>query len=242
MRKYKTVFTNGMRQLYNGAGDDRMRPLKPGYDSESVQKSLVDEVCSYFGRVFDDDEAERHSLLRGHHPGDDKWLEIMGNDPTINETAQAFSITMHKVRKLLITGGYYNTETYRRIRDLRNEGNSIEEIAEVLDMIPATVRTYLPYERVIYNLEERSVNADRLQRFKKRHGGYKAVNNPEIPGEVEEKAQAEEERYFISLSTGGQGEYLDLMKQFHAIVDKGFITDEEREKLAEIMRRGNSLK
>ena len=151
-----------------------MKPLKPGYDSEAVQKSLVDEVCDYFGRVFDDDEQERHRLLRGHRPGDDRWVEIMGADVTINETAKEFSITTQKVRKLLITGGYYDTEMYREVKKLKVAGMNVEEIGEELQMKPATVRTYLPYERVIYNLDERSVNADRLQRFKKKHGGYKA--------------------------------------------------------------------
>ena len=51
---------------------------------------------------------------------------------------------------------------------------SVEEIAEELGIRAVTVRSYLPYERVIYNLEERSVTADRLQRFKERHGGYRA--------------------------------------------------------------------
>ncbi len=50
----------------------------------------------------------------------------------------------------------------------------IEEIGAELGLKPVTIRTDLPYERVIYNLPERSVTADRLQRFKKRHGGYKA--------------------------------------------------------------------
>ena len=53
-------------------------------------------------------------------------------------------------------------------------GKSLMEIATEMKLKPGSVRAYLPYERVIYNLQERSVNADRLQRFKKRHGGYKA--------------------------------------------------------------------
>ncbi len=78
-----------------------------------------------------------------------------------------------KVRKLLITGGCYDTEKYRAIKLMRSQEKTVEEIAELLRKKPITVRSYLPYGRVIYNLEERSVNADRLQRFKKRWGGYK---------------------------------------------------------------------
>ena len=175
MNIYKSIFTNEiMICIIKKQEGVHMKPLKPGYDSHAVQKSLVNEVCTFFGRVFDDDEQSRHLLLRGHRPGDEKWVGIMGDNPTINETAKAFAISTHKVRKLLITGGYYDTQLYRDIMELKGSGRTIEEIAEMLQMKPATVRTYFPYERVIYNLEERSVNADRLQRFKKRHGGYKA--------------------------------------------------------------------
>ena len=104
-------------------------------------------------------------------------MQLMGDKPSINETAKIFALPPHKVRKLLITGGFYDTEVFRQIRSLKEEGKSLEEIGNILLMKPATVRTYLPYERVIYNLEERSVNAERLQRFKERHGGYKAKDN-----------------------------------------------------------------
>ena len=150
-----------------------MRPKKSGYDSEAVQADQVRSVCDYFGRVFDDDEAERHAALRGHRPGDEQWKMIMAGDPTISETAEAFCISPMKVRKLLITGGLYDTEIYREVQRLHKAGLSVEEIASQTSYAPVTVRSYLPYERVIYNLDERSVTADRLQRFKKRWGGYK---------------------------------------------------------------------
>ena len=151
-----------------------MKPKKPGYDIAVEQDKLVKEVCSFFGRVYDDSEEERHLALRGHRPGDVKWVEVMGDDPTINETAKEFGITPMKVRKLLIVGGCYNTELYREIQKRRQAGIAIEQIAAELKMSPLTVRSYLPIERVVYNLAERSVNADRLVRFKERHGGYKA--------------------------------------------------------------------
>lgn len=150
-----------------------MKPKKPGYNSEAVRDEHVRSVCDYFGRMFDDDEAERHAALRGHRPGDERWRVIMGGDPTISETAQAFCISPMKVRKLLITGGKYNTDKYREIQRLHKAGLSLEDIAAQTGYAPVTVRSYLPYERVIYNLDERSVTADRLQRFKARWGGYK---------------------------------------------------------------------
>lgn len=43
-----------------------MKPLKPGNNPESAQDELVEKVCSYFGRIYDDDEHRRHMGLRGH--------------------------------------------------------------------------------------------------------------------------------------------------------------------------------
>ena len=37
-----------------------MKRLKPGYNPEEIQGQLVDKVCNYFGRVYDDEEQERH--------------------------------------------------------------------------------------------------------------------------------------------------------------------------------------
>lgn len=156
-----------------------MKKLKPNYDPQAVQASQVRQICRFFGRVFNDDEAIRHHSLRGHRPEDEKWLEIMSDDkgeimPTINETAAHFHITPAKVRKLLITGGMYDTELYRIIKRMSSDGKTVSEISRSLKKKPVTIRSYLPYERVIYKLDERSVNADRLVRFKKHWGGYKA--------------------------------------------------------------------
>ena len=92
-----------------------MKKLKPGYNSEEIQGQLVDKVCEYFGRVYNDDEQERHLSLRGHRPGDEAWQKIMRGLPTINETAEEINVTPAKNRKILVTGGYYDTALYRLI-------------------------------------------------------------------------------------------------------------------------------
>ena len=150
-----------------------MKKLKPGYNPEEIQGQLVDKVCNYFGRVYNDAEQERLLSLRGHRPGDEAWQEIMLGLPTINETAEEFNVTPAKIRKILVTGGYYDTELYRSIMELRTQGLGAEEIAEKIGKKKVTVQSYLPYEKVIYMMEERSVNADRLRRFKERWGGYR---------------------------------------------------------------------
>ncbi len=150
-----------------------MKPKKPNYSPEAEQNKIIEEVCTFFGRIYDDFEEERHKMLRGIKKEDARWEEIMMGDPTINETAEEFGITPKKVRKLLIMGGCYSTTTTQAIQEKIKEGKTVEQIAEEIGKKPITVRSYLPYSRVVYCLDERSVNADRLVRFKERWGGYK---------------------------------------------------------------------
>lgn len=150
--------------------------LSSDYNSEEIQGQLVESVCSFFGRVYDDMEQEKHAALRGHQPGDEKWQAIMQGRSTINETAVKFGVTPAKIRKILVTGGYYNTELYRLIKTMREQGMNLEEIAEKLGKTKGSIQSYLPYEKMIYMMEERSVNADRMQRFKERWGGYRKPN------------------------------------------------------------------
>ncbi len=93
--------------------------------------------------------------------------------PTINETAEEFNMTPAKIRKILVTGGYYDTALYRSIMELRAQGLDASEIAERIGKKKVTVQSYLPYEKVIYMMEERSANAERVRRFKEKWGGYR---------------------------------------------------------------------
>lgn len=98
---------------------------------------------------------------------------IMRGLPTINETAEEFNVTPAKIRKIMVTGGYYETALYRSIMELRARGLDAGEIAKKLGKKKVTVQSYLPYEKVIYMMEERSVNAERVRRFKEKWGGYR---------------------------------------------------------------------
>lgn len=65
-----------------------------------------------------------------------------------------------KLRKILITDGIYEYEMSREIRSMYERGIPIEEIARIEGMKVSNVYAYLPYEKIIYNLDQKSVNAD----------------------------------------------------------------------------------
>ena len=117
-----------------------MRPkLKPNFAPEKIKAELIKAVC---------EEYSSSSSLR--------------------TVAKDFGISAMKVRKILITGGAYTNDLVRQIGELHRDGKSVSEIAALLKMTRANVNSYLPYEGVIYNMEERSVAADRQDRYRKR--------------------------------------------------------------------------
>ena len=87
---------------------------------------------------------------------------------SIRTAARELSISSMKLRKILITEGIYENEMSREIRSMYEKGMPIEEIARIEGMTASNVYSYLPYEKIIYNLEQKSVNADRQKRYRER--------------------------------------------------------------------------
>lgn len=98
----------------------------------------------------------------------DALCEAYEAGSSLRAVAKSIGISAMKVRKILITGGAYTNDLVRQIGELRHEGKSVDEIAALLKMTRANANSYLPYEWVIYNMEERSVAADRQARYRKR--------------------------------------------------------------------------
>lgn len=83
----------------------RGRPKKkPGYDKTEVIDELLLRVVEAFGMPYDDREERSEDA------------------PTIVSVAGALGVTPIKVRKMLITAGYYSTEISRKVQALRDEG------------------------------------------------------------------------------------------------------------------------
>ncbi|MBQ4219394.1 MAG: hypothetical protein II666_07560, partial [Butyrivibrio sp.] len=96
--------------------------------------------------------------------------------------AMGISLSTSKIRKILITGNCWTTERSREISELfeiytapKAEGGkampsdaAVKRIAEELEVSVVTVNVNLPYQNVVYNLENRSSNAVRCARYKER--------------------------------------------------------------------------
>ena len=128
------------------------KKLKPDLDLESIQVDLIETVCYHYQ-----------------------------NGVSVRALAKQFELSPMKTRKILITGGVYSTDLSIEIDALYKDGKTIGEIAELLSMTTANVNSYLPYERIIYNLEERSVEADRQQRYRDRKKAGVEAEKKELP-------------------------------------------------------------
>ena len=88
--------------------------------------------------------------------------------PTLLSVAEVLNTTSSKVRKLLITADFFTSEKSREINSLSEQGLSLTEIAERMELTKATVCDYLPYSRGVYNLEDATLYAEQGRIFRAR--------------------------------------------------------------------------
>lgn len=136
-----------------------MNPKKhPDYDSETLSKETMDKMAAAFG-AYDDRKGRKQRKM------------------TLNDTAERFGITALKARKILITAGAYSTVLSRTVQEMNDRGMSVMEIGKKLNLGRASVHSYLPYSRIIYNMEQLSTTAERQKRYRERQLAVKALKN-----------------------------------------------------------------
>lgn len=129
----------------------------PSYDKNEVIRNLLERVVDLFGEPFDD------------------RVERAYEAPTIREVAMALNTSPLRIRKLLITAGYYSTETSRRVRALHEAGYNTKQIMDRTGLKAASVNSYLPYTKGAYNLPELSLNSERRRVYMKRNQACKKL-------------------------------------------------------------------
>jgi hypothetical protein len=124
-------------------------------------------ICDLYGDVYDDREEDSS-------PGGLDWQPGQkANHTSLKQFQNALEekgikLSSSKIRKILITGGCYTTERSREVAELYEEYGSVARVAEELEVSDALVTMYLPYEKVVYDLDDKSGNAKRIERYRKR--------------------------------------------------------------------------
>lgn len=128
----------------------RRKNKKTNYSKKTLMQETTEKLVKKYGTPFDD----RLSVDRDH--------------VSIRDVAAEFGITILKARKILITAGVYTTVTSREVQQLAEEGLTIPEIMKRTKLSRASVHSYLPYSRVIYNMPTTSVESDRMKHLRAR--------------------------------------------------------------------------
>lgn len=133
-------------------------------------KDFIEKICNLYGDSYDDREEDSR-------PGGEDWKPGQKADHLSLAAFQkrlssdhGIELSTAKIRKILITGGLWSTERSREVAELYEKYKDIKRVAAELEVSDALVTMYLPYEKVVYDLEEKSGNAKRTQRWREKNG------------------------------------------------------------------------
>ena len=89
---------------------------------------------------------------------------------SLRSLADELNISLLKLRKLLITADVFTSDRCTEINDLHQSGKKIPEIMKLTGLSRASVHSYLPYTKGLYNAAEISLNAERCRTYKDQKG------------------------------------------------------------------------
>lgn len=130
-------------------------------------KEYIAYICSLYGDSYDDREEDSRIGGGDWQPGkkaNHQSLEAFRQE--LKE--QGIVLSTAKIRKILITGGCWSTKRSREVAERYEKYGSVAKVAEALGITTAMVTMSLPYEKAVYDLEDKSSNALRMERFRAR--------------------------------------------------------------------------
>lgn len=154
----------------------RLVDVKNSIIERTPSKSFIDLICREYGDSYNDE-------IEDAAPGGLDWFP--GQKARHKSLAffqwelknKGIKISTGKIRKILITGNLWSTERSREVGIMyealttpKPEGEGLspdkarKRIAEELGISPGMVVNLLPYNRVVYGLEDKSSNAVRCDR------------------------------------------------------------------------------
>ena len=129
----------------------RGRPKKkPNVDTKAEIAEMVSQACELLIEPFDDRIPRFDDL------------------PSMNSVAEEMGVTIIKLKRLLITGGFYSSATSRAVQRMMKDGKNMDQICAELNIRPSSFYANIPYSKGAYNLNEPSLCADQNARSRKR--------------------------------------------------------------------------
>ena len=134
----------------------------------SPSQEFINFICSVYNDVYDDREEDSSIGGEDWVPGEKALHISLSSFRKELKDHHGIEISTAKLRKILITGGVWTTERSREVSELYGKYHSISRVASELGVSNALVTMYLPYEKTVYDLDDKSGNAKRIERLRKR--------------------------------------------------------------------------
>ena len=132
-------------------------------------QEFIERICSLYNDYYDDREEDSAPGGEDWSPGMPANHQSLASFQRQLKTSYGIEMSTAKIRKILITGGRWTTERSREVARLYEKLGSVFAVARELEVTPALVTMYLPYEKVVYDLEEKSSGAKRMQRWREKN-------------------------------------------------------------------------
>ena len=140
--------------------------------SSNPSIEYVKLICQLYGDVYDDREEDSRPQGSDWKPGIPALHRSLGSFQKDLED-MGYKMSRTKLQKILITGGCWTTKRSREIQELYEKfkrsmtsKKAVERIARELEISTVSVNINLPYEKVVYDLKEKSKNARRIERHR----------------------------------------------------------------------------
>ena len=145
---------------------------------------FVSLICRLYGDVYDDREEDSKFKGLDWEPGvKAAHKSLIAFQKELDEV-YSIHLSRTKLQKILITGNCWTTERSWEVQWLFEEYTApanqngkgldpdaaIREIAKHIEISTVSVIINLPYGKVVYDLEEKSANAKRIEKCRKRKG------------------------------------------------------------------------
>ena len=162
-----------------------------------LSDEYIREICRLYGDVYDDriedsrppSAGKKNGVVDRREAGLDWFPGMTAGHKSLAafqrelEEIHGIRLSTSKIRKILVSGGCWTTERSREVQHLfflltqkseENQGKvlaedeAIREISRRLEISTELVIMNLPYLKVVNRLENRSKNAIRCERYRKR--------------------------------------------------------------------------
>ena len=170
-----------------------MAHRREGSNEDPVSTAFIQEICGIYGDRYDDRQEDSRPPAAGKKNGKAD-RRVAGEDwepgmPAAHKSLGALQkelvekhgirLSTSKIRKVLISGGCWTTERSREVQALYNEltqsqsginpEKAIYMISIQLGISKAAVDVNLPYINGVNGLEQKSQNARRCAKYRKKN-------------------------------------------------------------------------